>query len=104
MKRRPAVIARFVKDDLRLEFRRQCRPRHIDAARTSEPAVFPKHHLPESSTDPHLFNSSVAVQFDSRAENDPMTDKSAGEFAGWVVAKITKSTYEITSRLPEKAS
>ena len=26
-------------------------PRHIDAARMSEPAVFPKHHLPEGSVD-----------------------------------------------------
>src|SRR4029079_16951287 len=29
----------------------QCRPRHVNAARRSKPAVFPEHHLTESSVD-----------------------------------------------------
>ena len=75
-----------------------------------QPAVVKFFRLlgPPDSIDPDLFNPCVAVQFDSRAENDPMTDKTAGEFAGWVVPKLfaaqTKSTYEITSGLREKAS
>ena len=49
-------------------------PRHINAARTSEPAVFPKHHLPKSSVDidanPRRIRTSSQRHDGSRGRHD----------------------------------